>query len=124
MARRLTDPGNPLADIADERERQDERWGEQNHADGTGGKYDVILAGAARRACQYEAGAGHPTWRSILFEEVAEAIAETDPAALRAELVQVAAVAAAWIEGIDRRRGYGVPGYEGATWAEKQAAAC
>ncbi|MEU4216215.1 hypothetical protein [Actinoplanes sp. NPDC026623] len=30
MARRLTDPGNPLADIADERERQDDRWGEQN----------------------------------------------------------------------------------------------
>ncbi|MEU4216216.1 hypothetical protein [Actinoplanes sp. NPDC026623] len=94
------------------------------HPDGTGGTYDVILADAARRACQREAEAGHRTWRSILFEEVAEAFAETAPAALRAELVQVAAVAAAWIEAIDRRRAYRVPGDHGDTRAEKQATSC
>lgn len=116
-ARRLTDPYGALADIADERERQDDTWGEQNHEDGTGGKYDVILRDAARNACQREAEAGHPTWRSILFEEVAEAFAETDPAKLRAELVQVAAVAAAWIEAMDRRAGYGVPGYYVDPWS-------
>jgi hypothetical protein len=118
-ARRLTDPYGPLAEVADERERQDDRWGEQNHDDGTGGKYDVILRDAARNACQREAEAGHPTWRSILFEEVTEAFAETDPAKLRAELVQVAAVAAAWIEAMDRRAGYGVPGYYTDPWTRR-----
>ncbi|MEY9934267.1 hypothetical protein ABH926_008932 [Catenulispora sp. GP43] len=39
----------------------------------------------------------------MLLEEVYEALAEVDPAALRAELVQVAAVAAAWVEDIDSR---------------------
>jgi hypothetical protein len=104
MARRLTDPYGTLAELAHERERQDDLWGEQNHDDGTGSAHDVTLADAARLACQRAAEAGHLTWRSILFEEVAEAFAETDPAKLRAELVQVAAVSAAWIEAIDRRR--------------------
>lgn len=35
--------------------------------------------------------------------DYAEALAESDPARLRAELVQVAAVAVCWIEAIDRR---------------------
>lgn len=48
--------------------------------------------------------AGHAeAWRHILDEEVAEALAETDPERLRAELVQVAAVAVQWIEALDRR---------------------
>jgi hypothetical protein len=34
---------------------------------------------------------------------VAEALAEDDPTLLRAELIQVAAVAVAWVEAIDRR---------------------
>ena len=36
------------------------------------------------------------------MEEVAEAFEEHDPARLRSELVQVAAVAVAWVEKIDR----------------------
>jgi hypothetical protein len=39
----------------------------------------------------------------VLNEEVAEAFAESDPAKLRAELLQVAAVCAAWIYDIDTR---------------------
>jgi hypothetical protein len=39
----------------------------------------------------------------ILREEVYEAFAEEDPAALRTELIQVAAVAATWVDAIDRR---------------------
>jgi hypothetical protein len=105
MARRLTDPYGTLAEVAHERERQDDLWGEQNHEDGTGGRYEQAVADAARLACQREAEAGHFTWRSILFEEVTAAFVETDPAKLRAELMQVAAVAAAWIEAIDRRPG-------------------
>ncbi|WPM94355.1 hypothetical protein VG1_CDS0031 [Arthrobacter phage Cupello] len=43
------------------------------------------------------------TGPNILLEEVFEATAEEDPATLRKELVQVAAVTAQWIEAIDRR---------------------
>lgn len=91
-----------LHEIEAERAAQDAEWGEQNHPDGTGGDWGAARE-MHRRKCgeAFERGAG--TWRHILIEEVAEAFAETDPAKLRAELVQVAAVAAAWIEAIDRR---------------------
>lgn len=42
-------------------------------------------------------------WDGLLLEEVYEALAESDPAALRTELIQVAALAVAWVEAIDRR---------------------
>lgn len=92
-----------LADILEERLRQEDQWGEQNHPDGTGGNAG-LLAEWAREACQRAAASGTVTWQHILLEEVYEAFAETDPAALRAELIQVAAVAAAWAEAIDRRQ--------------------
>ncbi len=59
----------------------------------------------AQRAemCRYQLLHVDVNWKTILLEEVAEAFAENDPATLRRELVQVAAVAAAWIEAIDRR---------------------
>lgn len=84
-----------IFDVVDERDRQDAKWGEQNHGDAI--------------------------WLAVLIEEVGEAAREilearpvvgyVDPippiatALLRAELVQVAAVAVAWIEAIDRRDG-------------------
>lgn len=47
-----------------------------------------------------------PSWALILLEEVSEAVeAIGDVTALRAELVQVGAVACAWVEAIDRRQG-------------------
>lgn len=94
-----------LAEVAAERARQDAKWGEQNHPDGTArnGRSDRELADVSRRLCQSAAAAGMVTWRDILDEEMREAFAEDDPAKLRAELVQVAAVAVAWIEAIDRR---------------------
>lgn len=77
-------------DVLQERERQDSKWGEQNH--------DPI------------------TWLAILTEEVGEASAEAlsirfgglmatenDAANYRAEMVQVAAVALAAIESFDRQ---------------------
>lgn len=90
-----------LAEVAAERHRQDERWGEQNHQNGTGSAY-AAEASSARKECDRAAGAGELTWRHILLEEVAEAGAEHDPASLRAELIQVAAVAVAWAEALDR----------------------
>jgi len=79
-----------LADIADERARQEEKWGDQS---------------------------GHPylLWNAILGEEVGEVsrvllehwnthLPDTSAAnQLRAELVQIAAVAVAWVETIDKR---------------------
>ncbi len=41
--------------------------------------------------------------RHILLEEVHEALAEDDPTRLRAELLQVAAVAVCWVEAIEQR---------------------
>lgn len=76
-------------EVIEERERQDEKWGVQNVHD-------------------FE-------WVSILAEEFGEAAQAANEANftsgktrgdfthLRAELIQVAAVAQAWVEAIDRR---------------------
>lgn len=93
-----------------ERDAQDAKWGEQNHPNGTGPNVRMrwsahTLADAARvckKLCQAN-GPDEDNWRDILLEEVFEALAEEDPVKLRAELVQVAAVACAWVEAIDRR---------------------
>lgn len=73
-------------EVAAERARQDERWGEQNQDDFV--------------------------WGAILAEEVGEvnrAMLEARDGNgggnLREELLQVAAVAVAWVESIDRRAG-------------------
>jgi hypothetical protein len=99
-----------LDEVAAERVRQDATWGEQNHPDGTGPEEEILaawpaasLATYARNNCQRQAEMGIVTWLDILGEEVAEALAESDPARLRTELVQIAAVAVAWAEAIDRR---------------------
>jgi hypothetical protein len=93
-----------LDEIAEERRAQDAKWGEQNHPDGTGvNDYDHIVADAARTQCDQAFREGRGTWRHILYEEVSEAFEEPDPEKLRTELIQVCAVAAAWVEAIDRR---------------------
>jgi hypothetical protein len=93
-----------LDDVLDERLRQEAKWGEQNHPDGTEASDSRIrFAEKCKQHCHEEARAGTLTWLDILQEEVAEARAESDPSKLRAELVQVAAVAVTWIEAIDRR---------------------
>lgn len=110
-----------LADVLAERARQDAKWGEQNHRDGTGPRrtpldrigaqldgpleYETAqhLANAAKEATDVHAKRGTVTWTDILLEEVFEALAEGDSTRLRAELIQVAAVAVQWAEAIDRR---------------------
>ncbi|MFE3857810.1 hypothetical protein ACFXPN_42565 [Streptomyces griseorubiginosus] len=91
-------------EIDAERQRQLAKFGEQHHPDGTGQYTETIDADVARMACENAAEGGYLDWLHILREEVAEAFAEADPARLRAELVQVAAVCAAWIADIDSRR--------------------
>ena len=92
-----------LGQIAGERIRQHEKWGEQNHPDGTGAKWYQTQANAAKARCQQNVQAGVCTYRDILIEEVYEALAERDPLALRQELIQVAAVCVQWVQAIDRR---------------------
>jgi len=76
---------NPVLDLVEvERRSQDEKWGEQNHGDGY--------------------------WLAILVEEVGEAakaLCERTP--VESEVLQVAAVAVAWLECISRRRPATVP---------------
>lgn len=93
-----------VSDVAREMMRQHKLWGQQNHPDGTSSRgLDQDAAESAKQLCQEASSRGQLTWKHILNEEVQEAFAETDLVRLRAELIQVAAVAATWAEAIDRR---------------------
>jgi hypothetical protein len=105
-----------IVDVFIERSRQDDKWGEQNHPDGTGpglrflyhtdSNLDLRTGEELARIFKAKCGRNLPhedNWRDILLEEVFEAMAESDFFALRKELIQVAAVAVAWVEDIDRR---------------------
>jgi alpha-D-ribose 1-methylphosphonate 5-triphosphate synthase subunit PhnH len=114
-----TDAEEAIAvEVLRERDRQDAKWGEQNHPDGTGvhvlafddfGHATLVemtgpwIAEVAKVNTDEAAKAGTVTWGHILFEEVTEAFAEDDPEKLRTELIQVAAVAQQWVGAIDRR---------------------
>lgn len=113
------------ADVRAERERQDAKWGEQNHpmvprkgVDGFGydpgprrvaEHYAFPMAGRARFMVNEAGKRGGLTYCGILLEEFAEAV---EAAVLhgdtsdefRAEMVQTAAVAVAMIEAVDRAR--------------------
>lgn|SRR5688572_18149930 len=92
-----------MEDIKKEVERQETRWGEQNHPDGTSKEKFEWMAGLAKMNCDKLAKEKKTSWAAILFEEFYEALAEEKDSELRAELVQVAAVAASWVKAIDRR---------------------
>lgn len=104
-----------LADVADERVRQRDRYGSNaDLEDGTGpatrwlgpftGASALTIEEALRTDYEdFEDETGKPTWVHLVREEVAEAFAETDPVRLRAELVQVAALAVSWVEKLDAR---------------------
>lgn len=120
--RRLSDAEAVAADVAAERARQDAKWGEQNHMDGTGPVsmplYSSTATGIAddddatyirdvmtgRTEWRFSGDGDRPgTWADILLEEVFEALAEAEPQRLYDELIQVAAVAQQWAEAIKRR---------------------
>lgn len=102
-------------DVLEERWRQIAKWGDQRHHDipeysdpesfrrfhqDAADGYKLQFAAA-------EAISYGPSWHIILMEELHEALAEAgeggNPAALREELVQTAAVVLAWIEDLDGR---------------------
>lgn len=107
-----------LIEVERERTRQDAKWGPQNHpyvpirwlSNGPTEIQRMLgipTTDEARDSCEYEADIYRaPTWAHILVEEVSEAIEQAvlhDTSELRKELIQVAAVAVAWVEAIDRR---------------------
>jgi hypothetical protein len=101
-----------LVEVGEERRRQDIKFPEQSLSNGTG-ETRVNLAAvyremldAARGQNDYSAKYGGPqlaTWESVLREEFCEAMLESDPAKLREELIQNAAVSVRWVEDIDRK---------------------
>lgn len=110
-----------LREVLAERIRQDAKWGEQNHPlvdpvlmSRPGGcdalrmahEFEIPTARRARWLCDTRHKRGDGTFADILVEELCEfveaATIENDAAA-RKELVQLAAVAVAVVEAIDRR---------------------
>ena len=103
---------HPLDEIREERQRQIAKFGDQHHV--TEMKSDrlwrILRAhdplAMVRTEYEFEAKQNRLEWATILLEEFLEAIHETvtpvDKAALRMELIQVAAVCVAWCEDLDR----------------------
>lgn len=100
---------NIYGELIAEREAQDAKFGSQIHLpNGTGSPSSshrwTFDADVQKNVTDFRADAGKLGWSDILAEEVAEAFAEDDPVKLRAELIQVAAVALAWLESIDAKK--------------------
>lgn len=94
-----------LADVAAERFAQIEKWGDQTGLTfGTTGTYeDLQRSYDARRACERAFAAGDGNYRAIITEEFWEVMAATSRDNLREELVQLAAVAVAAVEALDKQ---------------------
>ena len=106
-----------LAQVMDERRRQETRYGHVNDdlLDGTGPDTRWLLPYTTQSAEaiqlvlradyeEYQEETGLPTWVHLVREEVAEAFQETDPVKLQEELLQVAALCVSWVERIQARR--------------------
>jgi len=100
-----------LRDVGEERARQIAKWGLQDHPDAPASVrapnayFGIPTEQSAKLQTDDAFRRGLGSFGHILLEEVAEAYgAIGHDAALRAELVQVAAVAIAWCEAIDRRK--------------------
>lgn len=101
-----------LQEVLAERQRQDGKWGQQNHevVPPRTADFSVIVArqeyedsaDAFKGLNDMDVARGTVGWDRVLLEEVYEALAESDPRKIREELVQVAAVACAIIESLDR----------------------
>lgn len=83
------------SEVTEERIRQDKKWGEQNHNDS---RWSHILGEEYGEAME---GVNVLTFDpdTVMWDERTSTINH-----LREELIQVAAVAVAWVECIDRRK--------------------
>jgi hypothetical protein len=106
-------------EVLDEVERSIAKHGVQDHVGmgtgshriplvvidpGAGTAIAARLAQRAKAATDKASESGKVTWRHILLKEVFEAIASDDPFELRAELVQIAAVAVKMVDRVDEAR--------------------
>lgn len=103
MRTKIPIASGPLVRVAREMDKQDMRWGEQTHPDGTDASFKG-LADAARAETEEAARTGRLTWADILKEEFFEVLAETDPQRLAEELTQVAAVCGNWMNDLHGRQ--------------------
>jgi|SRR5690554_3483452 len=97
-----------LYEINHEMDRHLKLWGEQNHPDVGPDSLDYMISSTDlwREKWENDRDNLQMNWSVILGEEVAEALdaaEDGDVEALHTELVQVAAVAASWVEALDRR---------------------
>lgn len=93
-------------EIALERENHLAKWGVQDHPPYLGEqdrRTYAKLADYYKQIWKARKQLDSMAWDVILLEEVYEALSESDDLLRREELIQVAAVAAAEIEAIDRR---------------------
>lgn len=107
------------SEVLRERRRQDAKWGCQAHLEdyigGVNGPqgpahaqaradwYGVPAEDVAKAHCREASQAKTVTWFDVLLEEVCEALGAETIDDLRGEVVQVAAVALAWLEALDLR---------------------
>lgn len=105
-------------EIIAERDRQEKKWGQQNHpildqvllnTDGSCTpermceEYEIPTEVRAKSLCEGNFSRGTGTYMHILIEEISEAAScLKDTEALRKELIQCAAVVVAMIESLDR----------------------
>ena len=92
--------------IAAERNRQDEKWGEQNWPmirTSSDFKLSRSIANKYKIDNHKDYLSNDLSWRSILLEEVYGAFAETDPVKQREKMIAVCAVGVAIVESLDRQ---------------------
>lgn len=96
-----------LFEVAEELARAVAKFPDQHLPDGTpqwsNPRAAKRIIEGIKKTTDDHAKAGTLTWRHVLDEEVHEAFAESNWPALRAELLQVAAMAVRWIEDGDAR---------------------
>lgn len=101
----ILDPINDIAsEVIEERLAQLEKWGEQTRPSHYDEVFRLQFSRAAERWKEINdarESETEVTWDGVLLEEVYEALAEEDPQRIRAELIQVAAVAMAWVQDLD-----------------------
>jgi len=108
---------NVLEEVQLERDRQDKKWGQQNHPcldqvllNREGGctqlrmaqNYSIPSEVMGKQTCDRRFDVGTGTWADIAIEEMCEIVGEFDPVKRREEIIQLAAVCVAWAEKIDR----------------------
>ena len=94
-------------EIFQERKKQDDKWGEQNHPIVEENfdsfiDYGIIDEKSAKQYCEDAIKRKNLTWANIIVEEITEALHARTKEEMREELVQCAAVLVAMIESLDR----------------------